>query len=169
MAWITPVTNHYPEEYFTHHDMNRIYGNLRYLYEQLAPYFSIGPFIPDPESTDTENLITSDGVELATASGDAIGATAAGVWWTQNDIYTIEDFDLLLQCLRAIADTIGYQYETAPSVEATAENFNVIESITLDMFDRVLLILQQFNGNHYVGDPIFTGEGIYLGGIYGGT
>lgn len=169
MAWITPVTNHYPEEYFTHNDMNRIYGNLRYLYEQLAPYFAISPFIPNPESTDTEDLITSEGVELATASGDAIGATAAGVWWTQNDIFAVEDWTELLGSLKAIANVVSYQYDTEPTTEATAENFNVIESITVELRRRTSLVLAQFNGNHWVGDPFYVGNEIYLGGLYGNT
>lgn len=167
MAWITPVTNHYPEEHFTHNDMNRIYGNLRYIYEMLSPYFTISPYIPEPTAGDTENLITSDGVELSTASGDAIGATAAGVWWAQNDIYRIEDFAEMLSCMYALATTIGYQYEQQPTYEATAENFNVIESIIYELHRRAVLALAQRNGNHWAGDPIYAGEGVYVGGIYG--
>lgn len=136
MAWITPVTDHTPDEFFTHIDMNRIYGNLAYLYDELSPYFYISPHV----------------------------ASAA---WTQNDIFTLEDFIDLLACLKAIADAIGFVFEADPNLEATADNFNVIESLTYQLYRRAELVLQQANGNHYVGDPFYTGAEIYLGGLYG--
>lgn len=168
MAWQNPVTNHNPEDYFTYGDMNRIYGNLKYLYDILSPYYTISTHIGPPE-LGGENLAASSGDDLITSSGEAIEATGGGVWWIQNDIYTIEDFLFLLPCLQAIADTIGFQFDQEPNTEATAENFNVIESLTYQLYVRALLVLEQYNGNHWVGDPIYTGDGVYLGGIYGST
>lgn len=161
MAWITPVTDHTPNEFFTHTDMNRIYGNLAYLYDELSPYFYISPHVDI-----STGIVTSGGDEIITDGGDPLGASAAELW-TQNDIYTLEDFIDLLACLKAIADAIGFVFETEPNLEATADNFNVIESLTYQLYRRAELVLQQANGNHYVGDPFYVGAEIYLGGLYG--
>lgn len=168
MGWITPVTTHADSDYFTHTDMNRIYGNLEFLYNELSPYFSISPHIDPPSSsTSGEPLASSEG-DLVTSSGDSIGVTET-VWWTQNDIFTVQDWTVLLGSLKAIADTVSFVFDVEPTTDATAENFNVIESITVELKRRTALVLAQFNGNHWVGDPFYVGDDLYLGGLYGST
>lgn len=167
MGWITPVTDHSPSDYFTHNDMNRIYGNLRYLYEILSPYFDIDPYIEAPAASEVVPFVTDGGVEIGISGGGTLGAEVTGTWWEQNDIYTIEDFQELIECLYAIARAISYQFGQEPTYNATADNFNVIESITADLLRYTNLVLAQFNGNHWVGDPFFVGDDIYTGGLYG--
>lgn len=55
----------------------------------------------------------------------------------------------------------------ALSNQMTYENMNAVEALTLRIYERLQLLLDQANANHYAGDNIFTeGAGsIYSAGL----
>lgn len=137
MAWITPVTDRTSGAICTAIDMNRIAGNLDWLTTELS----------------THQLY----------SGTTISKTS----YNADDYVTIGDWSNILDVLNDLIDAILPDIGQAADDSTTYTNFNAVESITLAIYDRYQLILNQANANHYVGDSIYTEGEIsgYVGGL----
>ena len=136
--WITPVTDRASgSARMTYKDMNRITGNLVWLYEYL----------------------TEQGV---TVSGSAYSKTD----WTQNDIVTVAQWTELLTCLSNVCSAIGYQPETNPTDTMSYTNINNVETIELVCHDMATILDDLARMNHWVGDPLRSGDDFNAGGFY---
>ena len=137
MPWITPVTDRTDGAYCTVTDMNRIAGNLDWLATELNTY------------------------QLY------YGATVAKTTYVYNDYVSIADWQDILSVLKSIATALIPDDENEADEQTTYENFNMVESITLAIYEQLQLLLSQAANNHYAGDDIYTGQSapIYAGGI----
>lgn len=137
MAWITPVTDRTSGAICTANDMNRIAGNLDWLTTELS----------------THQLY----------SGTTISKTS----YNADDYVTIGNWSNILDVLNDLIDAILPDIGQTANDSTTFDNFNTVESLTLAIYERYQLILNQANANHYVGDSIYT-EGVisgYVGGL----
>lgn len=107
MAWITPVTNRTNgSARMTHLDMNRITGNINFLYDYL-----------------TELGFTISGPKVSKDS------------WTYNDIISKTFWESMLTVLSNVCAAISYTPGTSPTNAMTYQNINIIESISLAVYD----------------------------------
>lgn len=143
MAWVEPVTDRQDgSAVMTYTDMNRITGNLKWLYD-----------------TCVANSIT--------VSGSAISKTI----WTQNDIITATFWAELLTCLANVCSAVGYTPTNAPNDQMLFDNINQIETIELACETILANYATQGRMNHYVGDKIgnahlYAGDPFNAGGRY---
>ena len=136
--WIAPVTNRSNgTARMTYMDMIRITGNLAFLYDLIE---SKGGIVP----------------------GSKISKTV----WTQYDIITVADWAELLTCLANICSAVGYVPPTAPTNALTYSNVNNIETITLMAYEYAEILDRLERMNHYIGDPIYSGDPVNAGGLY---
>lgn len=136
--WIEPVTNRASgSARMTYKDMNRITGNLVWLYDYL----------------------TAEGV---TVSGSAYSKTN----WTQNDIITVAEWNELLTCLGNVCTAIGYQPETNPTSTMSYTNINNVETIEHVCHDMATILDDLGRINHWVGDRLYSGDDFNAGGFY---
>lgn len=137
-TWTEPVTNRTSgSARMTYKDMNRITGNLVWLYDYL----------------------TEQGV---TVEGSAYSKTT----WTQNDIVTVAQWTELLTCLGAVCSAIGYQPEKAPTNTMSYTNINNVETIELIVHDMAVILDDLARINHWIGDPLYSGDDFNAGGLY---
>lgn len=137
MAWITPVTNRTSgSAMMTYEDMNRITGNIGYLYD----------------------LCRSEGITIA---GSRISKTE----WTQNDIISVSDWSNLLACLGNARTAVGY-VATGPTYLMTWDNINEVEKQTQAVYSIINTYDNLPHMNHWVGDPYYAGDPINAGGRY---
>lgn len=137
MAWITPITDRGAGAVHTVTDQNRIANNLDYLAGELT----------------THQLYT--------------GATVQKTTYIQNDYITVADWTDILDVLYSMINALGLEIEEEADDSTTYENMNAVERLTLTIYERLQLLLNQANNNHYSGDSIYT-EGavsIYSGGL----
>ena len=107
MAWVTPVTNRTNgADRMSHNDMDRITGNINYLYDAL-----------------TELGFTISGSKVSKDS------------WAWNDIITKSFWESMLTVLGKVCSAISYTPGTAPTNAMTYQNINNIESILLAVFE----------------------------------
>lgn len=138
MAWTTPVTDRQSGAICTVTDMNRISQNIDWLATELTTY------------------------QLYT------GATVQKTTWTKNDYITIEDWTDILDVLDAMADALALLITGQPDAAQTYDNYNQVEDITLQIYDRLQLLLSQANLNKYAGQPDLysrTTPPAYTGGL----
>lgn len=137
MAWITPVTDRTSgSAMMTYEDMNRITGNIGYLYD----------------------LCRSESITIA---GSRISKTE----WTQNDIITVSDWSNLLTCLSNARNAVGY-VATDPTYLMTWDNINEVERQTRAVYSIINAYDTLPRINHWVGDPYYAGDPINAGGRY---
>lgn len=137
MAWITPVTDRTSgSAMLTYEDMNRITGNIGYLYD----------------------LCQSMGITIA---GSRISKTE----WTQNDIISVSDWSNLLTCLGNARNAVGY-IATDPTYLMTWDNINEVEKQTQAVYTIINAYDNLPRMNHWLGDPYFAGDEINAGGRY---
>ena len=126
----------------TYEDMNRITGNLAWLYAQC-------------------------GEMGLSVSGSIISKTA----WIQNDIITVAQWTEILTCLDNICTAIQYAKQTEPSNTMIYTNINNVEQIELDCYGVLASYEAIPNMNHYVGDKLvaayrYMGDDFNSGGRY---
>ena len=137
MVWITPVTDRTSgSAMMTYEDMNRITGNIGYLYD----------------------LCRSDGITIA---GSRISKTE----WTQNDIITRANWSNLLTCLGNARNAVGY-VATDPTYLMTWDNINEVEKQTQAVYVIISTYDSLARINHWIGDPHYAGDAINAGGRY---
>ena len=142
-TWTEPVTSRSSgSERMTYQDMNRITGNLAWLYVQCGEY----------------------GIAV---SGPIISKTN----WIQNDIITVAGWEEILTCLGNICDAIQYTKPTEPDNAMIYTNINNVEQIELDCFGILASYEAIPNMNHYVGDRLgtayrYAGDDFNSGGRY---
>lgn len=142
-TWQTPVTSRSSGyERMTYEDMNRITGNLAWLYSECV----------------------ERGISI---SGSIISQTA----WTRNDIITVSFWTELLGCLANVCTAVNYTPQTAANSQMTYTNMNIVETIERDTYEILSAYDRLPNMNHYVGDKIGTnwrycGDGFNMGGRY---
>lgn len=138
MAWIQPVTDRLNgSARMTYIDMNRITGNLAFLYD----------------------FIREQGVTPA-------GSPYSKTNWTQNDIITTAEWTELLTCLTNVCAAVNYTPDTAPTSAMTYTNINNVEKIELVVYEMADVLDELARMNHWVGDPFFSGDPINAGGRY---
>lgn len=120
MSWIEPVTERGESARMTADDMNRITGNIKYIY-------------PD---------------------------TTIKTVWTSNDFITAENWSSIFTALNYLVSSTGNIYQI-PKVELTYQNINDIETLILNLKNRLSLISAQEVANIYpsnLTDEIYSNE-----------
>lgn len=137
MAWITPVTDRTTGAWCTLADMNRIAGNIDYLATELSAH--------------------------QLYSGGTISKTT----YTNNDYISVGDWEDILEVLSAMIDSLALEARGEADDRNTYDNYNTVEDLTLQIYERLELLLSQANNNHYAGDSIYPeGDGsIYSAGL----
>ena len=137
MAWVTPVTDRTSgSAMMTYEDMNRITGNIGYLYD----------------------LCVSEGI---TISGSRITKTT----WTRDDLIYKTNWTNLLTCLANTRDAVGY-VATDPTYLMTWDNINEVERQTQAVYTIINAYDNLPRINHWIGDPYYAGDAINAGGRY---
>ena len=138
--WIAPVTDRTDgSAMMTATDMNRITGNIDYLFD------------------------------YATAEGHApAGSTVPKTSWTQNDIIELDFWEAMLVTLANICAAVEYVPDAAPDNIMDYENINNVEQISYNLYFIIANVNNMSAINHYVGDEIFAGDDINAGGTYNG-
>lgn len=144
MAWIEPVTNRTSgSARMEYGDMNRITGNIAWLYDKCI-----------------ERGITISGSRISKTS------------WTQNDIITVTFWTELLTCLTNAREAVGYTPSANPDNAMRFDNINMVEKITLTVYEILTAYDRMANMNHWVGDKLAdsgylrAGDGFNMGGRY---
>lgn len=137
MAWQTPVTNRTSGAWHTLTDQNRIAQNLDWLATEL-----------------TAHQLYS-------------GPTVAKTSYTHNDYISVADWTDILYVLNEMVDALAIEVTGQATEARTFDNMNTVEDITLQIYDRLQLLLSQENNNHYAGDSIYPQAdiSIYSGGL----
>lgn len=94
------------------------------------------------------------------------GATISKTTYIANDYGSILDWENILEVLNDLSEAVAI--ETGSADESTTyDNFNAVETITLEIYDRYQMILNQANANHYAGDSIYPegNQSVYVGGL----
>lgn len=149
MAWVTPVTDRTSgAARMTYLDMNRITGNLVWLYEECVRQGIAITGTPFPKTEWAQN--------------DIIFGNVSSIRW---------NWYVVLSRLSNIYRAVGYAPSTVPNFDMTYENINNIETIQL----RCYIILSsrevQSRLNHYIGDKLtasylYAGDDFNSGGLY---
>lgn len=136
-TWQTPVTDRLSGAWHTLADQNRIAGNIDYLATELAAH--------------------------QLYSGGTIQKTT----YIYNDYITVENWSDILEVLNAMLEALSIEGTGEATSAMEFENLNTVEEITLQIYERLELLLSQSQNNHYTGDDIFTqGEySIYTAGL----
>lgn len=94
------------------------------------------------------------------------GATISKTTYIANDYGSISDWENILEVLNDLSEAVAIETGSAND-STTYDNFNVVETITLEIYDRYQLIASQSNNNHYPNDGYYTEgiESIYSGGF----
>lgn len=137
MAWQTPVTNRTSGAWHTLTDQNRIAQNLDWLATEL-----------------TAHQLYS-------------GPTVAKTNYIHNDYISVADWTDILYVLNEMVDALAIEVTGQATEARTFDNMNTVEDITLQIYDRLQLLLSQANNNHYAGDDIYPQAdiSIYSGGL----
>lgn len=136
--WITPVTDRNSGARHTLADQNRIVGNLDWL------------------ATETRSRQLYNGPAIAK------------ITYTHNDYMDVTYWPNLLEVLTALITALNVRTEGSASDAMTYDNMNTVESLTLAVYNKYQLLLNQANANHYSGDGSYTADGtgaIYAGGL----
>lgn len=137
-TWITPKTSWTRDSYMTYTDVNRIVGNIAYLYD----------------------MATDAGY---TVSGTKLDDTP----WTQNDIITAEFWQTVIDSLKNIEAAIGYAGDSLYT-RFFYYYINRIEQQSLACYQIIEVSAAAYRLNHWVGDPLYCGNTpqFYTGGRY---
>ena len=138
MAWVTPVTDRTDgSAMMTAVDMNRITGNIDYLFD------------------------------YATAEGlSPSGSTVPKTSWTKNYIIERSTWEATLETLSNLCECVEYIPETDPTNAMEFENINNVEQISLNLYNIIANIGRMSAINHWAGDDLFAGDPVNAGGTY---
>lgn len=138
-TWITPVTDRKDgTARMTNIDMNRITGNLDYLFTDLLPSKGFTP----------------------------LGATVKKTSWTQNDIIGATDWEDILDVLDRLITASGFEQKESVTNAMYYQNINTLEEYTLAIYRIALYTKTDASLNHWIGDPFYSGDEINAGGLY---
>ena len=138
MAWITPVTDRVNGAWHTLTDQNRIVGNVIYLTTTLS------------------------------AHSLYFGRTISKTSYTHNDYMSVNDWSNLLAVLSDLVTATSLEQTESLSSDMTWTNLNAVESLTLQIYERVQLLLAMENLNHFAGQGYYSrsdAKQIYSGGL----
>lgn len=138
MAWITPVTDRVNGAWHTLTDQNRIVGNVIYLTTTLS------------------------------AHSLYFGRTISKTSYTHNDYVSVSDWSNLLAVLSDLVTATSLEQTESLSSDMTWTNLNAVESLTLQIYERVQLLLAMENLNHFTGQGYYSrsdAKQIYSGGL----
>lgn len=137
-TWITPVTDRTDgTAMMTAVDMNRITGNIDYLFD------------------------------YATAEGlSPSGSTVPKTSWTKNDIIERSTWEATLETLSNLCECVEYIPETEPTNGMEYENINNVEQISFNLYNIIANIGRMSAINHWAGDNLFAGDPVNAGGTY---
>lgn len=136
--WITPVTDRTDgTAMMTAVDMNRITGNIDYLFDYA----------------------TAEGLSPA-------GSTVPKTSWTKNDIIERSTWEATLETLSNLCECVEYNPTAPPTNIMEWENINHIEDITNRIYYIIGQIGNLQGLNHWAGDDLFAGDPVNAGGTY---
>lgn len=137
MAWQTPVTDRIDGAWHTLADQNRIAQNLDWLATELTSHQLYN------------------------------GPTVAKTSYIHNDYISTADWNDILYVLNEMVDALAIEVTGQATDARTFDNMNTVEDITLQIYNRLQLLLSQANNNHYAGDDIYPQAdiSIYSGGL----
>lgn len=137
-TWITPVTDRTDgSAMMTAADMNRITGNIDYLFDYA----------------------TAEGLQPA-------GSTVPKTSWTKNDIIERSTWESMLETLSNLCECVEYNPEVNPNNEMEFENINNVERISFNLYNIIGQIGNLQGLNHWAGDDLFAGDPVNAGGTY---
>lgn len=142
-TWVAPVMNRTGgNARMTTVDMNRITGNLVWLYDECQ----------------------RQGI---TVEGDPYSKTS----WVNNDIITQDDWYSLLVCLNRLRIATGYVPTKIPNYYMLWDNINRVEEHELTLYIILQTWDIRDRLNHYIGDKLtasylYAGDSINAGGSY---
>ena len=138
MAWETPIID---RTYGARHnlaDEQRIVGNVVYLTTTLS------------------------------AHSLYFGRTISKTSYTHNDYMSVNDWSNLLAVLSDLVTATSLEQTESLSSDMTWSNLNAVESLTLQIYERVQLLLAMENLNHFAGQGYYSrsdAKQIYSGGL----
>lgn len=82
--------------------------------------------------------------------------------YDSNDYVTKSEFEKIVNYINQLLILTGLSYDNLPTMETTADNFNLIESLILDIKNRMVgmeinSVAVKFAGEVYSGDSICGG------------
>lgn len=77
--------------------------------------------------------------------------------YTDNDFVTISQWHQILTSLQTMLAVTGIR-ETIPGNEMTSETFSQVESLTLEIRNQILYLLDQTKASSYSGDLVYAAE-----------
>jgi hypothetical protein len=77
--------------------------------------------------------------------------------YTENDFVTISQWQQILTSLQTMLAVTGIR-ETIPGDEMTCETFSQVESLTLEIRNQILYLLDQTKASSYSGDLVYAAE-----------
>lgn len=138
MAWTEPITDRTANAWHTLTDQNRIVGNVIYLTTTLS------------------------------AHSLYFGRTITKTSYTHNDYMSVSDWSNLLAVLSDLVTATSLEQTESLSSDMTWTNLNAVESLTLQIYERVQLLLAMENLNHFTGQGYYSrsdAKKIYSGGL----
>ena len=138
MAWITPVTDRSTGAWHNLEDEQRIIGNVVYLTTTLS------------------------------AHSLYFGRTLAKTSYDHNDYMSVSNWSNLLAVLSDLVTATSLEQTESLSSDMTWTNLNAVESLILEIYDRVQLLLAMENLNHFAGQGYYSrsdAKKIYSGGL----
>lgn len=77
--------------------------------------------------------------------------------YTDNDFVTTTQWQQILTSLQTMLAVTGIR-ETIPGNEMTSETFSQVESLTLEIRNQILYLLDQTKASSYSGDLVYAAE-----------
>lgn len=133
--WRTPVTDRVAGAMMTYIDMDRITGNVDWLAEQFS------------------NRQMYHGIRPQQTV------------WVYNDYVTLGVWRELLYILDELVEVTNLQQVVPGNEETTFTNMNNVETLTLQLRERLEIIDTHGEMPHYVDTEVWTGDDYYLGGV----
>ena len=138
MAWTEPITDRTANAWHNLADEQRIVGNVDYLTTTLS------------------------------AHSLYFGRTITKTSYTYNDYMSVSDWSNLLAVLSDLVTATSLEQTEILSSDMTWSNLNAVESLTLQIYERVQLLLAMENLNHFAGQGYYSrsdAKQIYSGGL----
>lgn len=138
MAWTEPITDRTATAWHNLADEQRIVGNVIYLTTTLS------------------------------AHSLYFGRTISKTSYTYNDYMSVSDWSNLLAVLSDLVTATSLEQTESLSSDMTWSNLNAVESLTLQIYERVQLLLAMENLNHFTGQGYYSrsdAKQIYSGGL----
>lgn len=76
--------------------------------------------------------------------------------YTRDDVVTLSEWRAIVRMLKIFAERWEYTIEDEPTEDATARNFNIVESLTLGLYNWYEILTNQTAAYTYVGDNLYA-------------